>query len=88
MTSLKRQAFIVLGNLTTEMRQDYRALVAVLESRFGAAHHLEIRHTKFKTRMRRRNESLQEPAEDIELLEALSAPRGKRWNRKCDQHAK
>jgi len=37
-TSLKGSALTVLGNLATETRQDYRALVAALESRFGAAH--------------------------------------------------
>lgn len=72
MTSLKRSALIVLGNLVTETRQDYRALVAVLEGKFGAAHHQEIHHTKFKTRLRCRKESLQELAEDIERLARLA----------------
>ena len=61
-TSLKGSALTVLRNLATETRQDYRALVAVLESRFGAAHQ-ELHHTEFKSRLRCR-----ELAEDIECI--------------------
>lgn len=73
-TSLKGSALTVLGNLATETRQDYRALVAALESRFGAAHQQELHRTKFKNRLRRREESLQELAEDIERLARLAYP--------------
>ena len=37
-TILKGSALTVLGNLATETRQNYKAVVAALESRFGAAH--------------------------------------------------
>lgn len=73
-TSLKGSALTVVRNLATETRQDYRALVAVLESRFGAAHQQEFHCTKFKSRLRRREESLQELAEDIEHLTRLAYP--------------
>lgn len=73
-TSLKGSALTVVRNLATETRQDYRALVAVLESRFGAAHQQEFHCTKFKSRLRRREESLQELAEDIERLTRLAYP--------------
>ena len=73
-TNLKGSALTVLGNLATETRQDYRALVVALESRFGAAHQQELHRTKFKSRLRRREESLQELAKDIERLARLAYP--------------
>ena len=73
-TSLKGSAFTVLGNLGTETRQDYRALAAALESRFRAAHQQELHRTKFKSRLRPYEESLQELAEDIERLARLACP--------------
>ena len=71
-TSLKGSALTVLGNLTTDRRQGYRALVGALKSRFRAAHQQELHRTKFKSR--RREESLQELAEDIERLARLAYP--------------
>ena len=71
-TSFKGSALTVLGNLATETRQDYRALIAVLDSRFGAAHQQELHRTKFWSRLRRCEESLQELAEDIERLTRLA----------------
>jgi hypothetical protein len=41
-TSLKGPALNVLGNLPPERRQDYHALVAALESRFGSTHRTEM----------------------------------------------
>ena len=73
-TSLKGSALTVLGNLTTDRRQGYRALVGALKSRFRAAHQQELHHTKFKSRLRRCEESLQELAEDIERLARLAYP--------------
>ena len=73
-TNLNGSALTVLGNLATEMRQDYRTLVATLESRFGAAHQQELHRTKFKNRLRRCEESLQELAEDIERWVRLAYP--------------
>ena len=68
-TSLKGSALTVLRNLVTETRQDYRALVAALESRFGAAHQQVLHHTEFKSRLRCR-----ELAEDIECLARIAYP--------------
>ena len=51
-TNLKGSALIVLGNLATEKRQDYRALVAALENTFKAAHQQDLHRTKFKSRLR------------------------------------
>ena len=64
-TSLKMSALTVLVNLAAETRQDYRALVAVIQSRLGAAHQQELHRTKFKSRLRRREESLRGLAEDV-----------------------
>ena len=72
-TSLKGSALTVLGILATETRQDYKALVAALESR-GAAHQQELHCTKFKNRLQHCEESLQELAEDIERLARLAYP--------------
>ena len=56
-TNLKGSALIVLGNLATEKRQDYNALVAALENTFKAAHQQDLHRTKFKSRLRRCEES-------------------------------
>ena len=73
-TSLKGSALSLLGNLPSDTRQDYKELVAALESRFGSAHQQELHRSKFKSRLRRRDESLQELAEDLERLARLAYP--------------
>ena len=42
------------------------------ESRFGSVHQQELHRSKFKSGIRRREESLQELAEDLELLVRLA----------------
>ena len=49
-------------------------MVAALESRFGSAHQQELHRFKFKSRLRRRDESLQELAGDLERLARLAYP--------------
>ena len=73
-TSLKGSVLSVLGNLPSDTRQDYKELVAALESRFGSAHQQELHRSKFKSRLRRRDESLKELAEDLERLARLAYP--------------
>ena len=73
-TSLKGSALSLLGDLPSDTRQDYKELVAALESRFGSAHYQELHRSKFKSRLRRRDESLQELAEDFERLARLAYP--------------
>ena len=70
-TILKGSALSLLGNLPSDTRQDYKELVAALESRFGSTHKQELYRSKFKGRLRRRDESLQELAEDLERLAGL-----------------
>ena len=73
-TSLKGSALSLLGNLPSDTSQDYKALVTALESRFGSAHQQELHRSKFKSRLRRRDESLQELAENLERLAMLAYP--------------
>ena len=73
-TSLKGSALSLLGNLPSDTRQDYKELVAALEGSFGSAHQQELHRFKFKSRLRRCDESLQELAEDLEHLARLAYP--------------
>ena len=49
--SLKGSALSLLGNLPTDTCQDYKELVAALESRFGLAHQQELHHSKTACRI-------------------------------------
>ena len=71
-TSLKGPALAVLGNLAPEDRQKLDVLVVALKNRFGTSHQTEL--SKFKNRVKQREESLPELAEDIERLSRLSYP--------------
>ena len=71
-TSLQGSALQVLVNLSNDRRQDYQALVAALDSRFGTSHRTEISKVKLKNRVRQRDEGLPELAEDIERLARLA----------------
>ena len=71
-TSLKGTALQVLANLANDRRQDFRSLVAALDSRFGTSHRTEISKVKFKNRVRQRDEELPALAEDIERLARLA----------------
>ena len=73
-TSLEGPSLSLLGNLSPSTRQGYKELVAALESRFGSAHQQKLHRYKFKTRVRRREESLQELAEDLERSVRLAYP--------------
>ena len=73
-TSLTGPALAVLGNLAENKHNDYKALVSGLQSRFGSGHQAEIARVSFKNRVRRRDETLPELAEDIERLGRLAYP--------------
>ena len=72
--SLRGPAATVLTNLRPDQRQDYTALTAALQARFGTAHQTELNRMKLKARNRRREESLSKLAEDIERLVRLAYP--------------
>ena len=67
-------ALQVLANLSSDRRQDFRALVAALASRFGTSHRTKISKVKFKNRVWERDEELPALAEDIERLARLAYP--------------
>ena len=73
-TSLKGQATTVLSNLPTESRAHFPSLVAALECRFGNRRQAELHRMKLRSRVRRRDESLPELAEDVERLARLAYP--------------
>lgn len=73
-TSLKGNATMVLSNLSQENRQDFNTLAKALENRFGATHQSELARAKFKTRVKKREESLPELASDLERLVKLAYP--------------
>ena len=52
----------------------YNTLVAALDKRFGSAQQTELNCVKLRCRMRKREESLQELAEDVERLVQLAYP--------------
>ncbi|CAB4037020.1 Retrovirus-related Pol poly from transposon 412 [Paramuricea clavata] len=73
-TSLRGPALTVLSNLPSESRVHYPSLLAALESRFGNKRQSELHRMKLRNRVRRRDETLPELAEDIERLARLAYP--------------
>ena len=73
-TSLRGPALTVLSNLPSESRVHYPSLLAALESRFGNKRESELHRMKLRNRVRRRDETLPELAEDIERLARLAYP--------------
>lgn len=73
-TSLKGPALAVLGNLAPNDRQNLDVLVGALKNRFGSGHQTELSRLKFKNRVKQKDESFPEMAEDIERLCRLAYP--------------
>ena len=73
-TSLTGQALNVLGNLPADRRQNYKELVAALETRYGSTHRTELARVRFKHRVKQKDESLAAMAEDLERLGRLAYP--------------
>ena len=48
----------VLGNLPADRRQNYKELVAALETRYGSTHRTELARVRFKHRVKQKDESL------------------------------
>ena len=56
----------MLTNLPSEDRQNFEVLTAALERRFGSAHQSELNRAQLRARMRHREETLPELAEDVD----------------------
>ena len=72
--SLRGPAATVLTNLPPAQRYNYAALTSALQSQFGTAHQTELNRMRLKARIRRREETLPELAEDVERLVRLAYP--------------
>lgn len=73
-TSLRGNAVELLGQMAAHERSDYETLVAALERRYGTQHQTDLYRTKFRTRMRKKGESLQDMAQDLEHLAHRAYP--------------
>ena len=72
--SLRGPALTVLTNISADRRGDYDLLVAALDKRFGSAHQAELNRAKLRGRVRKREETLPELAEEVEHLARLAYP--------------
>ena len=73
-TSLKGPAQAILGDLEPAQRTELGALMAALDSRFGAENQTELHRAQLKSRVRKREESLPELAQAIRRLTRLAYP--------------
>ena len=64
----------MLTNIPPEQHQSYEALTVALDTHFGLSHQTELKQMQLKARTRRRDESLEELAEDVEHLVHLAYP--------------
>ena len=71
---LRGPALAVLSNMPSDKLYDYDTLLSALEARFGNAHQTKLHKMKLRSRIRRREETLAELAEDIEYLTRLAYP--------------
>ena len=67
-TALEGKAALVLGNLSSVERRDYKVLVSALTTRFGMAHQSELARAKLKCKTKTKEESMPELAEYVETL--------------------
>ena len=72
--SLWGPALTVLTNISSDNRGDYNVLVTALDQRFGIAHRAELNRVKLRGRVRKREETLSELAEEVEHLARLAYP--------------
>ena len=70
--SLRGPALTVLTNISEDHRGDYDVLIAALDKRFGSAHRAELNRVKLRGRVRKREETLPELAEEVEHLARLA----------------
>ena len=72
--SLRGSALTVLTNVPPDHRGEYATLIAALNKRFGSAHQADLNRAKLKGRLRKRDGSLPELAEDVVRLTCLAYP--------------
>ena len=72
--SLRGPALTALTNLPEEQQSDFNALAAALMNRFGNNYQAELNRAHLRSRMKKREESLPELAEDVERLIRLAYP--------------
>ena len=72
--SLRGSAQALLSDLTPEVRYDYDRLVTALTERFEPENQCEIYKAQMKQRIRKRDESLSELAQDIKRLTRMAYP--------------
>ena len=72
--SLKGPALTVLSHVPQNNLYDYSSLVSALESRSGSSHQAKLHQINLKNRIRKREESLAELAEEVERLARLVYP--------------
>jgi uncharacterized protein YoxC len=73
-TALEGKAALVLGNLSSSERRDYKVLVSALTTRFGMAHQSELARAKLKCKTKTKEESMPELAEYVETLTRAAYP--------------
>ena len=72
--SLKGPAVEILGQLSMSQRASYATLVDALERRYGHQHQSEAYRARFRNRVRARDETLQQLAQDLEHLVRKAYP--------------
>ena len=72
--SLHGPALTVLTNISADYRGDYDLLIAALDKRLGSAHQAELNRDKLRGRVRKREETLLELAEEVEHWVRLVYP--------------
>ena len=72
--SLRGPALTVLTNIPADQRGDYDVLVGALDKRFGSDHRAELNRVKLRGRVRKREESIPELAEEMKHLARLAYP--------------
>ena len=73
-TSLRGDAQGILGDIRAENRHDYEHLVSALKARFQPENQSELYRAQMKGRLRRKNETLSELAQDIKRMIRLGYP--------------
>lgn len=72
--SLQGPARAILGNLDSNKRKDFSALIEALESRFGSKHQSEMYRAQLRCRTKKREQTLPELSQVIQRLARQAYP--------------